>query len=287
MGRWIAIILVVLAVFVALGILVPAVFRARSEEEFRRCQNNLRMIGNLGMFHSTIPGQAIPEKPNDYVPPATLINPDLAFEKRLSWYVMVLPAIDQGPQEPEAKQANKHQRPQDSLKDLDSTKAWDADANQSLGKTRLKVAICPGNRPDPGADQPGLTSYLANGGIGLDAPTLEIEKAGPNAGVFRYDSRTPLAAIRDGDGLSHSIAIVESAKDLGPWLRAGPSTTRCLHPDKAPYLGNGNLYGGCHPGRGNYAMADGSVRVFTDGTTPTVFRAALTISGGEKEVDFE
>jgi hypothetical protein len=34
-------------------------------------------------------------------------------------------------------------------------------------------------------------------------------------------------------------------------------------------------------------MADGSVRVFADRVNPAVFRAHLTMIGGEKEIDFD
>ena len=132
-----------------------------------------------------------------------------------------------------------------------------------------------------------MTNYFGNGGVGLDTPTLTIEEAARNAGVFRYNTPTPLEIIRDGDGLSNTISIVESARDIGPWLRGGPSTIRCLDPQQPFTLGHGQYYSGCHRGRGNFAFADGSVRVMTDSIHPPFFRALLTIQGGEKEEDFE
>jgi prepilin-type processing-associated H-X9-DG protein len=89
-----------------------------------------------------------------------------------------------------------------------------------------------------------------------------------------------LELIRDGDGLSNSISILESSKNLGPWIAGGPSTVRSLF-GEPPYLGVDAPFGGNHRGRGNYSFADGSARILTDQIDPAVFRAMLTIQGGE------
>jgi prepilin-type processing-associated H-X9-DG protein len=40
-------------------------------------------------------------------------------------------------------------------------------------------------------------------------------------------------------------------------------------------------FGGNHRGVGNYSFADGSARVLSETIDPTLFRALLTIRGGE------
>ena len=287
MSRIIAVVLIFLAVLIGIGIILPAISKAREEAEFRRCQNHLRQIGSIGLFHSSLPGQPIPLEARSYFPAGTVVNAELTPEQRLSWYLLTLSAIDQGSPEPGPAKKRKATPFIDLLKDIDINKTWDAESNQQLGRTRLVVALCPGQRLDGGLDQPAMTNYFGNGGIGLDTPSLTIEEAARNAGVFRYNTPTPLETIRDGDGLSNTISLVESARDLGPWLRGGPATIRCLDPQLPFALGQGQYYSGCHRGRGNFAFADGSVRVMTDTTHPSLFRALLTILGGEKEVDFE
>ena len=287
MSRIIAIVLILLVALTVVGIILPAIGKAREEEEVRRCQNHLRQIGSIGLFHTTMPGQPIPLEARSYFPPGTVLNPALTPEQRLSWYLLTLSAIDQGSPEPGPAKKRKATPFLDLMKDMDVKEPWDAEPNQKLGRMRLVVALCPGQRVEADADQYAVTNYLGNGGIGPGTPQLTIEEAARNAGVFRYNTPTPLETIRDGDGLSNTIAIVESARNIGPWLRGGPSTIRCLDPNQPFTLGPGQFYSGCHRGRGNFAFADGSVRVLTDSTHPPFFRALLTIQGGEKEEDFE
>jgi prepilin-type processing-associated H-X9-DG protein len=281
MGRIVVVALILLVAVVAIGIVLSGISRARQEEEFRRCQNNLRELGLTGLSHSTVPGQAAPIEPNNYYPPGTLVNPNLLPDQRLSWYALVLAPIDQGPPGP----APKPLRFADMLKEIDVAKPWDAEVHQRLARMRLNVAICPAQRPDAGENQPALANYLGNGGIGPGTAALPLSEAGTKAGVFRYDTPTPFDKI--SDGLSNTILLVESARGLGPWLRGGPSTIRSLDPDVPPYLGPGRLYAGCHQGRGNFAIADGSVRVISNQVNPAVFRAMLTINGAEKEAEFD
>ncbi len=280
MPRVVAIVLVLLAVLLAFGLALPVIYRVRDDAEFRRCQNHLRLIASIGMPYSAAPGQALPAKANDFFPAGTLMNPNLKPEQRLSWCVSIMGAIEQIPDEKANEPRKKTHRFSDLLAGLDVTKSWDAEANARAAHTRNVVLLCPAQNPAPSGEL-ALTNYLGNGGIGLDTPTLSLEQAGKAAGVFRYDMPTPLAAINGGDGLSNSIAVVESTRDLGPWVQGGPATVRCLDSKEQPYLGPARFYSGCHRGRGNFAIADGSVRVLTDQTNPDIFRALLTIQGNE------
>jgi prepilin-type processing-associated H-X9-DG protein len=286
MSRIVIIGLILLAIFIGLGLVLPAIFRARTEEEFRRCQNHLRQIGAFGMFHSAKPGEPMPKEAQTYFPSGTLVNADLKPDRRMSWYVLVLGAIDYG--EPGPKGENKKPlQYADPLRDLNAKLPWDAEEHQRLARTRLTFAICPTQLPDAGPDKPALTNYVGNGGLGVETAALSLDEAGTKAGVFRYDSATPLEVISDGDGLSNTISLLETAKDLGPWLQGGPATVRSLSADAPPFLGPGAPFSGCHRGRGNFAMADGSVRVITDHANPAFFRALLTIRGGEREAEFD
>lgn len=114
------------------------------------------------------------------------------------------------------------------------------------------------------------------------------------AGVFGYD-RTAFADITDG--LSHTLLVLESARDNGPWAQGGPATVRGLDPDEAPYLGVGRPFGGTHfserlvfhPRRSlgsNVALADGSVRFMHQDTAAEVLQALATIAGEEPPADW-
>lgn len=284
MGRVVIILLAILAALTALGLIIPAIMRTRSDEEMRRCQNHLRQIGAFGLFHSTKPGEPLPPEAQRFFPAGTVVNAELTPSQRMSWYVLVLSALDQGPPEPGA-QRKKPLQFAELMKDIDPTQSWDADTHQRLARTRLVVALCPAQAVDP-SDRPAPTNYVGAAGLGVETPALGLDEAGAKAGVFRYDTPTSLDVIINGDGLSNSLSLLETAKDTGPWIQGGPTTVRSLAAPGPPYLGSGAPFSGCHRGRGNFAFADGSVRVLTDKTSPAFFRALLTIRGGEAEEEF-
>ena len=143
------------------------------------------------------------------------------------------------------------------------------------------------NTPEGPSDQPAVTCYVAIAGLGPDAATLLLPPTGPppaRAGAWRFDAATPFDRITDG--LSQTLLIGETSNDLGPWLRGGPSTTRGLDdaPGAKPLIGAGGQFGGYFPNGANFALCDGSVRVFTPKTSPAVLFGMATIGGGEKEV---
>lgn len=280
MAKMLAAIFIVLFLFIACGVIVPAIYQARSVEQMTRCQNHLRLIGNYGMFHSTVPHDPFPAQPQDWFPPGTLVSPKakLSPDERMSWYIMILGVIEHNPEPatPDVKSAHLAEL----LQGIDVDKPWDAPGHQSIARTRVAVVICPARIP-PESNGPATTNYVGNGGLGIETAALPLDVSGPNAGVFRYDTRTPIEVVREGDGLSNTISVLETARSPGPWLRGGPSTVRSLNPEDRPYLGVKGAFSGNHPGRGNFSFADGSVRVITDTASPAFFRALLTIQGNE------
>lgn len=291
MSRFIGVLVLLFLALLLLGIIVPAVFKARADEEMRRCQNHLRQIGLIGMFHSVLPNKSVPTKDQSYFPTGTIVNPDLAFERRMSWYVLILSAVELGvPNDDVQKRENEIQKKSSAnvelLKGIDVQKSWDAEVNQSLARKQINVLLCPSVIPTVAEGQNTLTNYVGNGGLGANTPSLPLDVAGANAGVFRYDYQTRIEDIQKGDGLSTSISVLETNDKLGPWLQGGPSSVRTLDTDKPPYLGPNEPFSGCHFGKGNFAFADGSVQVLTDAMNPSVFRALLTIRGNEKNEDF-
>jgi hypothetical protein len=236
-----------------------------------QCANNLKQIalGLLNYADTYVPGQTPPEHE---LPAGTIFLAELPPEQRLSWCVELLPFIEQD----------------GVYRGFDRKLGWDAPANIPAAQTPLKILSCPDWVREAEPNTPSLTSYLGVAGLGADAATLPLGDR--KAGVFGYDRRTPLSAIKDGT--SNTLLILESARDNGPWARGGPSTVRGLDPNEAPYLGAGRPFGGTHYaentifGHGKSiacqaALADGSVRFLSQSVAPDILEALATIAGGE------
>jgi hypothetical protein len=236
-----------------------------------QCANNLKQIalGLLNYADTYVPGQTPQEHE---LPAGTIFLAELAPEKRLSWCVELLPFIEQD----------------GVYRGFDRKLGWDAPANIPAAQTPLKTLSCLDWVREAEPNAFFLTAYLGVAGLGTDAATLPTGDR--KAGVFGYDRRTPLSAIKDGT--SNTLLILESARDNGPWARGGPSTVRGLDTGEAPYLGAGRPFGGTHYsentifGRGkplgcNAALADGSVRFLAEPVAPDILEALATIAGEE------
>ncbi len=285
-GRVIRVALAVGGLLMIAGIVIPLVARARLNSERINCQNHLKDIGLLGVRHASMPNRGLPEQPTDELPAGTIYSNTLPPDQRLSWYVSILNVLTTGLPQPEG--AKKHRAPRglgEILPVIDMNGAWDSEANAPVARFRLTTAICPSRVSDlqDGIDQP--TNYLAIGGLGLDTPSLSREAAGWKAGAYRYDSPTPLDAFTDG--LHQTAQFIETARDIGPWLRGGPSTLRGLDETDLPHVGNGRAFGGCHPGGVYVSLADGAVSFLRESIDPVVFRAMFTIAGGRNEQPFD
>jgi prepilin-type processing-associated H-X9-DG protein len=271
MSRRLGVVVVVVLALVAVGLLLPFALKLRTESAVVTCRNNLREIALFAAHHAKPDPNVPPGRFVTQIPAGTVVLPGVPPEDRLSWYVSVLPGLNQ--------------RRQDAaplLAAIDEKQPWPAERNQEAARTKLFAVLCPGNPPDVFPDRPAPTSYVGVAGLGADAATLSIPPGGPippRAGCFRYDAPTPFERVTDG--LSQSLLIAERSGDVGPWLRGGPSTVRGF--DDAPgaprVLGVGGQFGGCHPTGANFAFADGSVKFFTEQADPKVLFGLATIAG--------
>jgi prepilin-type processing-associated H-X9-DG protein len=274
------IVLLALGVLALAGLALQFIMSARLRSDRVGCQNHLRDLGLLGVRHASPPGQPLPPRPRDELPPGTFPNPALNPDQRMSWFVYTLNVLNEGPPNPDPQA--KHHSPAglaDVLTNFDPTGPWDSERNRPLANFRLTTAICPAQVREYPAGTPVSTNYIASGGLGLDTPAKSLAEAGTSAGAYRYDNPTPDSAFKDGR--QQTAQIIETNTDLGPWLRGGPSTLRGLDPAATPYLGPGRPFGGCHPGGAYVSMADGSVRFLKDTIDPPIFKAMLTLAGGE------
>ena len=258
-----------LAAVVVVGAVLTGIVKARAAQGRVYCENNLRQ---LGLF-AAIPPAPKPDAPVDpaprtAVPPGTVVNLALSPDRRLSWAADALPVFDRRQQDPALAGR------------IDRTAAWDAGPNAEVAATRIGTLTCPGN---PAAA--GMTQYL--GASGLDPRGADLGLDPPDrarAGCFRYDAPTPYAAITDG--LSNTVLFAETNRDLGPWLRGGPSTVRGLLEGETapPPVGVGGQFGGNHVGGANVGMADGSGRFVSDRVTPAFLAGLMMIAGGPEEL---
>jgi hypothetical protein len=286
MLRYLRYVLPALALLVVAGLVLPLIIRSRVDADRVRCQMHLHDLGLLGVRHASTPGQPMPTGARDELPPGTFQTLSLPPPERSSWMAYTLNVLNEGP--PNPPPGTRPRRPPVGLADaiarFDPATAWNASGNMDLANYRLTTALCPGVPAEPSPGSPSPAHYIASGGLGLDTPTKSIDEAGVAAGAYRYNGPTPDARVIDG--LSQTVQILETSRDLGPWLQGGPSTLRGLDVAAVPYFGQGRPFGGGHPGVTFAAMADGSVKPLKESIDPGVFRSHLTIAGGAGEFDF-
>jgi hypothetical protein len=199
-------------------------------------------------------------------PPAALAPDDLPPERRLSWYVAILPFF--------SDHASLY-------RSLDLGRPWDDDVNRPAAATRVDYFYGYRFPPTHGPGEPVPAGFVGIAGVGPDAATLPVDH--PRAGVFGYDRRTRLKDIKDG---TSQTMMVSTCADAGPWIAGGPATLRCVDPAQRPYIGPGRPFGGPRKVEAeNFAtilMADGSIRIVSSRIKPEVFEALATIAGGEQ-----
>jgi hypothetical protein len=199
------------------------------------------------------------------LPPATVPNPDLPPDKRLSWMFALLPFVEQ-----------------DSLwKNNDPSKAWDDEGNRQAVHRVVETYLCQYHPSRPVAGLPAPTHYVGLAGVGAGSALLA--KGDPRAGLFGHDRTISIPEVTNADGTSNTIAVIDTLCLIGPWAAGGPATVRELLPGLQPYIGPYRQFGGVRdPTFARCAMGDGSTREISDRVSPRWFEAAVTYAGGEK-----
>jgi prepilin-type processing-associated H-X9-DG protein len=250
--------------------------RARLSAMDAECKSNLRIIGSGLMTYHDIKG---------HFPYGTVPNDGLPPERRLSWYVEGWPVFDQ------------------SELLIDRNDSWDSSRNlQPISRTvdgtdwptdYWRLTICPAAPDTTLTASVSCTNYVGVSGMGGNyAAALPLTD--PWAGLFGYDRRCKETDITNG--LSKTMAVVETLIDNGPWTAGGRPTVRGLDQDGQAYLGKDGQFNSGHYSRSyftwtkhsystNILFADGSVRSFTDDMDPATFEAMATIHGPAKNHD--
>ncbi|MCI0458440.1 MAG: DUF1559 domain-containing protein [Gemmataceae bacterium] len=193
--------------------------------------------------------------------------PDL----RLSWMVELLPYLGHD----------------DVFMRIQKNKAWRDPENVGLATTLIPQFVDSQYPKDswwvryPGLrDAVAATHFVGLAGIGLDAADYSANDPAtlPKLGMFGYDRETRPADVTDG--LSNTILAAQVPPTFKrPWMASGGSTVQGVPETHSvqPFVStqqNGK--------KGTLViMADGAVRFVSENISDDVFKALVTIKGGE------
>ncbi len=260
------------------GLGAIALNQSRMQADRVGCMNHLRMIGLDGTRLEILNPDGSQKQRRNQLPAGTVLESAKDPLDRISWYGPMLPVLGSPVSLDQKNPRPKLKNFEEIFKTYDSKRSWNDPAMQTVANYRLTTAICPARVPAPDPSKPGINHYIAIGGLGEDTPKLSIDEAGSRAGCFRYNSATPDDLIIDG--LSQTIAFLETEQKIGAWLQGGPSTLRGVR-ESENVIGKNAQFSG-HRNGVYSAFADGSVRFFTFNANDKVLKAHLTIAGAEK-----
>ncbi|MBX9580513.1 MAG: DUF1559 domain-containing protein [Gemmataceae bacterium] len=288
--------LVVIAIIaVLIGLLLPAVQKAREAAARVRCLNNLKQIG-LGLhgYHG-----AYGYFPPGYTSRALTTNGE-GLGPGWGWAAHILPFVEQDP----------------PFRSIDFTKDIADPANAAPRVMSLKVYLCPSDSPKgPTFDAVAeggtpicpvaFANYAGIGGLFEVTDNPDV-----NTGPLLRNSRFRFADLRDGTGTT--LMASERHAGLSPmttWVGAvtgavnpplvagyeeeGPPTLVLINlgepaDRRTPNnpLGHVEDASSRHVGGVNGLFGDGSVRFIPNGINPVVWSALGTRDGGEAVGDF-
>ncbi|MBN9122611.1 MAG: DUF1559 domain-containing protein [Planctomycetes bacterium] len=230
--------------------------------------------GHLGQ--TAMAARAYADANGGVLPTGTIPNAELAPEQRLSWWVSILPFVEQG----------------EVFQQFDLSRGPDDPRNEKAAGNRWRHLVCPASGEydrdtRQWRSETPVTNYVGVAGVGVGAAGLPAGH--PHAGAFGYDRRT---SLKGGfpDGTAHTLLLIETGREPGHWAHGGHATVRAFEWD-VPYIGPERPFGGFHNGpmvlfgsRDRVcvtAFADGSYHPLTDKIDPAVLEALATVGGRE------
>lgn len=261
--------LVVIAIIaVLIGLLVPAVQRARETAHRLECQNNLKQIGlALHGYHDRM--KAFPP---GYV---TGVNAaGLETGPGWGWAAHLLDDVEQAPLR---RQINFG---------VDVTHP----ANAAAREMALSVFLCPSDVRVGPFTADGASVSLAHGNYVGVFGNNEIE-SGPEFGngMFFRNSRLRMADIRDGTSSTFLAGERSANLSKATWtgVIVGIDETQALVLGTCDHLPNDLAaahpedFWSRHSHGVNFLLADGSVRIIHNSMSQSVYQALATRGGGE------
>ena len=256
----------VLALLVA--ILIPAVQSAREAARRTQCGNHLKQLVYALLNYHDVCRQF----------PGGCVGPDeLPVEKRWSWYPDINPCREATPY---PKVDKSHAWDDPALRPI-QFEYTDPDTDeiimfelQPAGGTK-----CPNGTNETAFDGQIFADYVGLGGLGADGPFLSRDDS--QAGMWAYEMGTTLDDCTDG--MENTLMLIETSRNNGCWLAGGPATVRPFDPIDEEPIGSNRQFGGLHPGGAMAVYVDGHAEFLSESTSPEVFRALVTITGGEEQ----
>jgi prepilin-type N-terminal cleavage/methylation domain-containing protein/prepilin-type processing-associated H-X9-DG protein len=293
----IELLVVITIIAILIGLLLPAVQKVREAAARIKCQNNLKQIAlachNYHDAYQKFPYASLDRQPSE------------ATSTYVTGFILILPFLEQ---DAIARRWDP-KLPRNSTVDADGDGYTNAGLQKLLIPTYLCPSMSPPSGPLGGSEERAYCSYLFNAGTpdcqlyaywsfyGLPAPPLFDGAVIPlhsPATTPNSPNKEPTRMADIPDGTSSTFLAGET--DFRP--RGVPSTEMggtwaygyigySFGSTFWPFNRHNNtaaVYGAFrsqHPGGGNFALADGSVRFVSDSIAPEAYRALSTRAGGE------
>ena len=220
------------------------------------------------------------------LPPAVVPNSDLAVEKRLSGFVLLLPFLDATDYAKDGSDSKDGQRfftPELSAmaaalyKTMDLTKAWDDPVNLQAAETIVPAFLAPQVGAFRDKNGHAVSHFaLVRGAIGKDDGAFT-----ETFGITYFPSEE--RKLRISDGTANTLALGQINDGLGPWTAAGTATARFVYHradnSTAPTFRSRHA-GGCY-----FVNCDsGAYFLDLDKTSANTLHALAT-RGGDEPID--